>query len=134
MHDVLFLNCEVHLAICLPWFFFGKLVLNLLWICSNQVICVLWFLKWSSVYFQRLPVSFFHGKKASEIQYSTLKNEPRVNFESGSKYVITPYLNGFFYLGWTGFWLSMINAVAAPNIWKEFTHVSRAKLCLEGEV
>jgi hypothetical protein len=42
------------------------------------------------VYFQRLSVSIFNGEKAPEVQNSTFKNEPRVNFQPGSKYFVTP--------------------------------------------
>jgi hypothetical protein len=45
--------------------------------------------KWPRVYFQRLSVLIFNGGKAPEVQYSTLKNEPRVNFQPGSKYFVT---------------------------------------------
>jgi hypothetical protein len=42
------------------------------------------------VFEQRLLVSIFNGEKVPEVQYSTLKNEPRANFQPGSKYFVTP--------------------------------------------
>jgi hypothetical protein len=42
------------------------------------------------VYFQLLSVSIFNGDKAPQVQHSTLKNEPRVNFQPDSKYFVTP--------------------------------------------
>jgi hypothetical protein len=49
--------------------------------------------KWPRVYFQRHSVSIFNGEKAPEVQYSTLKNEPQVNFQPGSKHFVTPDKN-----------------------------------------
>jgi hypothetical protein len=47
-------------------------------------------------------ISIFNREKVPEVQYSTLKNELRVNFQPGSKYFVTP----------AGAWM-----LAAPTIY-----------------
>jgi hypothetical protein len=51
----------------------------------------------------------FRRRKVPEVQYSTLKNEPQVNFHPGSKYFVTAdqWRNTGFQRGWGGSTLKM---------------------------